>query len=179
MRAAASKKRHGKDETKPSEDGMEIQYRVTEDMLKKFEKADAAKVGGAGRVKKEKAVKRESGGPEDDFDEFDALVEAGEKPLVKTENTKAVGEKKPRAKKEPGEKKERAKKEPKAKDGLKQSKLDFGKKKGVSNLKKKLILTKKLIFLYPFDNRRKRRAAMMRFQILNLDLMILEDVHRQ
>lgn len=130
MRTAASKKRPGKDETKPSEDGMEIEYMVTEEMLKKFEKADAAKVGGAGRVKKEKAVKRESGGNEDEIDEFDALVEAGEKPLAKPEKPKA--EKKPRMKKEPGEKKERVKKEPKSKDGMKQSKLDFGKKKGVS-----------------------------------------------
>lgn len=133
MRAASSKKRFGKDETKPSDDGMEIAYKVTEEMLKKFEKADAAKVGGAGRVKKEKAVvKREGGGPEEEFDEFDALVEAGEKPLG--DKPKAVAEKKPRTKKEPGEKKERVKKEPKSKDGLKQSKLDFGKKKGVSNL---------------------------------------------
>uniref|UniRef100_A0A336LDC4 DNA topoisomerase 2 n=1 Tax=Culicoides sonorensis TaxID=179676 RepID=A0A336LDC4_CULSO len=127
MRTSTSKKKGGKDETKPSEDGMEIQYKVTEEMLKKFEKADAAKVGGAGRVKKEPkaAVKREPGANEDEFDEFDALVEAGEKP-VKTEK----GEKKPRVKKEPGEKKERAKKEPKSKDGTKQTKLNFGKAKG-------------------------------------------------
>lgn len=127
------KKKGGKDETMPSARGIKIEYKITEEMLKKFERADAAKVGGAGRVKKEKAVKSEAGAgggdAPDDFDEFDALVEAGDKALVvKTEKAKPIP--KPRAKKEPGEKKERAK--PKSKDGLKQSKLDFGKKKGVS-----------------------------------------------
>lgn len=128
-----TKKGKGKGETMPSERGIKIEYKVTEEMLKKFERADAAKVGGAGRVKKEKPVKSEAGAgggdAPDDFDEFDALVEAGDKALVvKTEKAKPIP--KPRAKKEPGEKKERAK--PKSKDGLKQSKLDFGKKKGVS-----------------------------------------------
>lgn len=135
MRNASTKKRGGaRDETKPSDDGMEIEYKVTEDMLKKFEKADAAK--GAGRVKKEKVVKTEGGtttatpGEGEEFDEFDALVEAGEKPVVKTEKPKAAP-------------KPRAKKEPKSKDGLKQPKLDFGKKKGVSKVCNKISIKRR------------------------------------
>lgn len=128
-RAASSKKKAGRDETKPSEDGFEVKFRVTEEMLKKYEKAEKGASGA--RVKKEKKEPTAEGGEE--VDEFDALVEAGEK-----------GEKvkKPRVKKEPGEKKpkkEPGEKKTKSKDGFKQTKINFNdvsekKKKGVSSL---------------------------------------------
>lgn len=102
-------------ETKPSADGEVVDFTVSDEMLKKFEKADAVSKG----VKKEKVVKTE-GAAGEELDEFDALVnESGG--AIKTEKVK-----KPRAKKEPGEAK--PKKEKKASDGLKQSKLDFKKK---------------------------------------------------
>lgn len=109
-------KKGGLDETKPSDDGENIKFKLTDDMLKKYEKASAISKA----VKKEKVVKTEGAAAVEELDEFDALVEGGVKPV------KAAAEaKKPRAKKEPGEAK--PKKEKKT-DGLKQSKLDFKKK---------------------------------------------------
>lgn len=103
---AASKKKGGRDETKPSDEGIEVKFKVTAEMLKKAEKATAG--GGTTRVKKEKIE------PGEEIDEFDALVASAEN----AEKTKKV-----RVKKEPGEKKPREKK---AKDGLKQTKISFG-----------------------------------------------------
>lgn len=110
----ATSKKGGSDETKPSDDGESIKFKLTADMLKKYEKATANSKG----IKKEKVVKTEAGSEEPD--EFDALVEGG---AVKEEKIK-----KPRVKKEPGETKPKQKK---SGDGMKQSKLDF-KKKSVS-----------------------------------------------
>ncbi|XP_058060670.1 DNA topoisomerase 2 [Anopheles bellator] len=77
------------DDTKPSTDAEEIRFRVTEELLKKYEKAAA--VSAAGKVKKEKKEPGENGG--EAIDEFDALVEGnGEKSKPK-----------PRVKKEPKE----------------------------------------------------------------------------
>lgn len=109
----SNKKGGGADETKPSDDGEQIDFKMSAEMLKKYEKATATSKG----IKKEKAVKTEGGAEE--LDEFDALVEGGGG--VKEEKVK-----KPRAKKEPGEGK--PKKEKKSGDGMKQSKLDFKKK---------------------------------------------------
>lgn len=112
----ASKKKFGRDETKPSDEGIEVKFKVTAEMLKKAEKAVGGG-GGTGRVKKEKIE------PGDELDEFDALVAGVDK---------AEAAKKVRVKKEPGEKKPREKK---PKDGLKQTKISFGeggKKKPVS-----------------------------------------------
>lgn len=109
----SNKKSGGADETKPSDDGEQIDFKMSAEMLKKYEKATATSKG----IKKEKAVKTEGGAEE--LDEFDALVEGGGG--VKEEKVK-----KPRAKKEPGEGK--PKKEKKSGDGMKQSKLDFKKK---------------------------------------------------
>lgn len=116
QRQSASKKKYGRDETKPSDDGMEVKFKVTAEMLKKAEKAVAGATGPA-RVKKEKVE------PGEEIDEFDALVAGAEK---------SDKVKKPRVKKEPGEKKPRVKKE---KDGLKQTKITFGEagKKNVRN----------------------------------------------
>lgn len=106
-----------KDETKPSLHGELIKFKLTEDMLKKYEKAAAASRAEKG-VKKEVKVKSEVG---EELDEFDALVEGGSGKKEKIT--------KPRAKKEPAEAK--PKKEKKA-DGMKQTKLNF-KKGGVSD----------------------------------------------
>uniref|UniRef100_A0A2M4ABL1 DNA topoisomerase 2 n=2 Tax=Anopheles triannulatus TaxID=58253 RepID=A0A2M4ABL1_9DIPT len=85
------------DDTKPSMDAESVRFRVTEELLKKYEKAAAT--AAAGKVKKEKKEPGENGGgAADGPDEFDALVEGGTAP--------AAGEKpkaKPRVKKEPKE----------------------------------------------------------------------------
>ena len=112
-RAIKSFKKGAIDETKPSEDGEPIYFKMSAEMLKKYEKATANSKG----IKKEKVIKGEPG--EEIIDEFDALV--GD-----TSGTKVEKVKKPRVKKEPGEAK--PKKEKKSGDGLKQSKLDFKKK---------------------------------------------------
>jgi len=115
----------GNDETKPSNYGDLVKFKLSSEMLKKFEKATAISKG----IKKEKVVKTEAAETAvgEEPDEFDALVEGGSAAAsVKTEDAAKV--KKPRAKKEPGEKKK------KSSDGLKQSKLDF-KKKPVSLFK--------------------------------------------
>ena len=125
-RAKASRKSGAMYETKPSEDSTPVSFELTEELLKKYEKATAASKGTT--VKKEKVVKAEAG---EEIDEFDALVEGGgsgdgPKPAVK----------KVAAKKEPAEKKVAVKKEPAAKkkaaDGMKQSKLSFKTKATVS-----------------------------------------------
>ncbi|KXJ75497.1 hypothetical protein RP20_CCG011615 [Aedes albopictus] len=97
------------DDTKPSDMGEEVKFKVTEELLKKYEKAAAP---ANPRVKKEKKEPGEGG----EGDEFDALIEG----------------KKPKVKKEPKEPKvPKPKKEKKEKDGMKQSKLNFsGKGKG-------------------------------------------------
>lgn len=106
------------DTTKPSQNGEPIRFKLTDEMLKKYEKATALSRG----IKKEKTLKSEPGAEE--ADDFDTLVAGGDSEvIVKQEKVK-----KPRAKKEPGEAK--AKKERKS-DGMKQTKLEF-KKKSVS-----------------------------------------------
>ena len=102
------------EDTKPSSYGQLIKFKLTDDMLKKYEKASATSKG----VKKEKKVKKEEC---EELDEFDALVNDA---AVKTEQPV----KKPAVKKEP-----KPKVEKKSSDGMKQSKLDF-KKKSVSFL---------------------------------------------
>jgi DNA topoisomerase II len=114
-----AKKTFGKgDETKPSKDGYELEFKVTADMIKKYEKEGQPKKE---RVKKEKGVAAKAGagdGVDEPIDEFDALVEGGA----------------PKVKKEPVKREPKAKKEPKPKgekkaDGMKQTKLKFPKKK--------------------------------------------------
>ena len=120
-RAKASRKSGAMYETKPSDDSTPISFELTEELLKKYEKATAASKG----IKKEK-VKAEAG---EEVDEFDALVEGGDG-VAKTAVKKAP------VKKEPAEKKVPVKKEPAAKkkaaDGMKQSKLTFKTKATVS-----------------------------------------------
>lgn len=115
----------------PSRDGIKVEFKVTAEILKKYEKLALA--GARAKAKKENV---EGGGAEGEVDEFDSLVNANPKkePGIKKE---------PGVKKEPGpvvkketavkkEKATRAPKEPKAKkasDGLKQAKLSFGSKK--------------------------------------------------
>ncbi|XP_039448395.1 DNA topoisomerase 2 [Culex pipiens pallens] len=112
-------KKNAIDETKPSALGEEVKFRVTEELLKKYEKLAAGPVNP--RVKKEKKEPGE-GGAEGGADEFDALVE-GKKPAAA------------KVKKEPKEPK--VKKEKKEKDGTKQTKLNFGKAAAGKGRKKK------------------------------------------
>lgn len=109
----STSKKSASDETKPSDDGESVYFKITAEMMKKYEKATATSKGTI--IKKEKVVKTEAGGEEPD--EFDALVEGGV--VVKEEKVK-----KPRVKKEPGE----TKRKQKSGDGMKQPKLDFKKK---------------------------------------------------
>jgi DNA topoisomerase-2 len=107
-----------KDQTKPSANGESVNFILSNEMLKKYEKAAAVSRG----IKKEKAIKTEG---DEEVDEFDALV-AGDgsfegKPAVAVKTEKV---KKPRAKKEPGVVKPKREK----KDPMKQTKLDFKKK---------------------------------------------------
>jgi DNA topoisomerase-2 len=104
-----------KDITKPSPDGEPVDFKLSDEMLKKYEKA-AAMSRGEKAVKKEKVVKSEAAEGED---EFDALV-AGDGGERKPEKAK-----KPRVKKEPSEVKP---KQERKSDGMKQTKLDFKKK---------------------------------------------------
>uniref|UniRef100_A0A182VUE5 DNA topoisomerase 2 n=1 Tax=Anopheles minimus TaxID=112268 RepID=A0A182VUE5_9DIPT len=96
------------DDTKPSVEAEEVKFRVSEEMIKKIERA------AAGKVKKEKKEPGENGEDgEGELDEFDALVEGGSgekpkpKPRVKKEPKEPKAPKAPRVKKEkgsPGEK---------------------------------------------------------------------------
>jgi DNA topoisomerase II len=113
-----------KDETKPNPDGMEVEFKVSAELIKKYEKiAEVAK-----RPKKEKVVAGSAEGAvavEDGPDEFDALVEGGVNKALIKEPVK----REPKAKKEPKPKAE------KKSDGMKQTKLKFPagtKGKGVS-----------------------------------------------
>lgn len=116
--AAGKRKRAGKttSEIYPSNDGIKVEFKVTAEILKKYEKLDAAAAGAKSRGKKEATAD----GAE--VDEFDNLVNK-----VKKE---PVAKKEPKASKEPKESK--APKEKKT--GLKQTKLDF-KNKGVRKFK--------------------------------------------
>ncbi|XP_061518978.1 DNA topoisomerase 2 [Anopheles gambiae] len=87
-RAKAVSRKTAIDDTKPSVDAEPVQFRMSEEMIKRLERAVAGKVK---KEKKEPGENGEEGGGE--MDEFDALVEggtAGDKPKPK-----------PRVKKEP------------------------------------------------------------------------------
>ncbi|XP_055923521.1 DNA topoisomerase 2 [Eupeodes corollae] len=159
----------GKDDVFPDPRGVEVKFKLTAEILKKYEMA--SKNAGPKKVKKEKGVTgdnsvTETGGEE--VDEFDALIEGG----VKVEGAKV---KKERVKKEPGAAKEPKKAgAPKKKtDGLKQSTLNFDKPK--RGRKKKItsddeedlgevtdcsdIEVKKKVSVAPRGDRPGRRAA--------------------
>uniref|UniRef100_A0A6P4ERW4 DNA topoisomerase 2 n=1 Tax=Drosophila rhopaloa TaxID=1041015 RepID=A0A6P4ERW4_DRORH len=110
----------------PHPDGERIEFKVTEEIVKKM--AQAAKLAQAAKQPKEPKVKKEPKGKkikadpdaiEEEVDEFDAMVEGGTKASPKA--------KKATVKKEPAERKPRQKKENGG--ALKQSKLDFSKAK--------------------------------------------------
>ncbi|XP_052896689.1 DNA topoisomerase 2 isoform X2 [Anopheles moucheti] len=114
------------DDTKPCIEAELVKFRVSEEMIKKLEKAAAVK------VKKEKKEPGENGDEGDgEIDEFDALVEGGG----------AGGEKpkpKPRVKKEPKEPKEpKAPKAPKA-PRVKKEKVSPGTKSPAKRGRKKV-----------------------------------------
>ncbi|XP_053674889.1 DNA topoisomerase 2 [Anopheles nili] len=110
-RKMTSNRKHAIDETKPSVNAESVQFRVTEELFKKFEKAAALSAGV--KVKKEKKEPGENGDG-GEMDEFDALVEgtAGAggdekpkpKPRVKKEPKDPAAPKAPRVKKEPATK---------------------------------------------------------------------------
>ncbi|XP_046806449.1 DNA topoisomerase 2 [Lucilia cuprina] len=113
---AALKKRGNKDgnaDVFPDPQGVKVEFKVTEEIMKKVSAAVAATT----KVKKEKVDKKASKeGAAADVDDFDALVEGGAK--GPKSSPKAV-----KVKKEPGTK--RAPKKKEAEDGLKQTKLGF------------------------------------------------------
>lgn len=119
MKSLGKKSAIAIDETKPSQMGEEVVFKMTEELIKKYEKLAAGPA--AAKVKKEKKEPGEAGAEGGGDDEFDALVE-GKKP------------KEPKVKKEPKEPK--VKKEKKEKDGMKQPKLNFGKGAGKGRKKK-------------------------------------------
>lgn len=109
----------------PDPNGVKVEFKVTDEIMKKISTAVAA--ASKPKIKKEKAdkkIKSETSTKDSEFDEFDAMVDGQKgtppkKKVIKTEN--AAGEaKKPRG---PKKKKDGG-------DGLKQSKLNFGKGKG-------------------------------------------------
>lgn len=113
----------------PSTDGIKVEFKVTEEILKKYEKMATAverKKTGATTKKTKGTVE----GAEDEPDEFDDIVSASpdKKPEVKKEAKPKVT-KAPKAPKAPKEPKEPKVKKEKKTDGLKQSKLTFKKKK--------------------------------------------------
>lgn len=112
----------------PDPRGVRVEFKVTEEIMKKVSAAVAATT----KVKKEKvdkkaekkvAATKDGAKPGEDVDDFDALVESGTKG-PKASPTAAAG----KGKKEPGAKRTLAKKEPS--DGLKQTKLGFKPKGG-------------------------------------------------
>lgn len=86
-KAAASGKRKrsvkGKDEIYPASDGIKVEFKVTEEVLKKYEKMTAA----AARAKAKKAGDVGADGVVGDVDEFDNLVNKG---AVKKEPGKLI-----------------------------------------------------------------------------------------
>lgn len=116
--AATGRKRQEKktvNDIYPSADGERVEFKVTEELLKKYEK-----LASAVSRKKERGEKATGGGDSIDGggDELDALIEGGKKPVKKAAAPKA-----PKVPKEPKEPK--VKKEKGPSDGLKQSKLGF------------------------------------------------------
>lgn len=116
---AKKAKAAGNDDIFPDPEGERVKFKITDEIIKKFQSATAAATKSKERVAKVKVEKKE---PTEVTDDFDALVEAGgaTKTSPKAKKTATV-------KKEPAEKKPRQKKE--NGDGLKQSKLDFNKSK--------------------------------------------------
>lgn len=110
----------------PSPQGIKVEFKVTDDIVKKIEKAAAAakKVPGP---KKEKVDKTKGAGGDAEIDEFDKLVEGGA-----DGSPTALKIKKEKVKKEPAEggPKKRGKKAAAGggEDGMKQTKLNFEKK---------------------------------------------------
>ncbi|XP_011191143.2 DNA topoisomerase 2 isoform X1 [Zeugodacus cucurbitae] len=122
----ALKKRAAKDGNEnifPDPNGVKIEFKVTEEIMKKISTAVA--LAARPKVKKEKVEKATAKGVKtEEADEFDAIVEGGAKgpkgspDALKKTKAKAAGAD------GDGEKKKRVRK---PKDGLKQSKLNFGK----------------------------------------------------
>lgn len=107
----------------PSEDGIKVEFKITEETLKKYEKMDSAvERKKTGATKKPKAS---ADANDEEHDEFDDIVSGSP-----DKNPAAAVKKEPKAKavKEPKALKEPKVKKEKKSDGLKQSKLTFKKK---------------------------------------------------
>ncbi|KAH8319193.1 hypothetical protein KR067_013387 [Drosophila pandora] len=110
----------------PDPEGERVEFKVTEEIIKKMAAAMKSASAKTTKEPKEPKVKKEPKGkaavkaePDEEVDEFDALVEGGSKTSPKA--------KKEAVKKEPAEKKPRQKKENGG--ALKQGKIDFSKAK--------------------------------------------------
>ncbi|XP_064549101.1 DNA topoisomerase 2 [Drosophila montana] len=102
----------------PDPIGERVAFKITDDLIKKFQAASMVAVKAKERITKAKVEKKET---VEEVDDFDVLVEGG------ATKTSPKAKKAPVLKKEPAEKKPRQKKE--NGDGLKQAKLDFSKSK--------------------------------------------------
>lgn len=108
----------------PSADGERVEFKVTADIVRKYELLANAEIR-----KKEKLTKKSAKGADGDVtvegaDEFDAMIEGDGSKVAAKPATKVAKE--PKVKKEPKAKKEtKVKAERKSADGLKQSKLGF------------------------------------------------------
>lgn len=141
---ARKTKAAGNDDIFPDPEGERVRFKITDDLIKKFQTASAAATKSKERVAKVKVEKKEKKEPTDEVDDFDALVEAGG-----ATKTSPKAKKAPAVKKEPAEKKPRQKKEKENGDGLKQSKLDF-KSKAVSTKTKRKYSKETISFRYLF-----------------------------
>ncbi|EDW13467.1 DNA topoisomerase 2 [Drosophila mojavensis] len=121
-RAKKGGKSAGNADIFPDPIGERVAFKVTDEIIKKFQAATNTAVKTKERMTKVKAVKKEETTADKEVDDFDLLVEGG---APKTS---------PKAKKAP--KKEPAEKKPKKQngDGLKQGKLDFSKGKKKESL---------------------------------------------
>ncbi|XP_054744997.1 DNA topoisomerase 2 isoform X2 [Anastrepha obliqua] len=107
----------------PDPNGVKIEFKVTEDIMKKISTAVA--LASRPKVKKEKVEKAAKAGKVDSIDEFDAMVEGGAKGPKGSPEAMKKTKAKAAAADGDGEKKKRVRK-PKG-DGMKQTKINFGK----------------------------------------------------
>lgn len=167
----------GNDDIYPATNGIKVEFKVTEDIIKKFEKL-AQTAAARGNEKKEKGEKgvtlkkeKDDATAVDELDEFDAMVEEGKKTKsggggVKIKEIKAEKKEKLVDGEAPKQKKPRKKKED---GGLKQTKLDFKPKKVNLLIFSYLKLHTYKTFDYCLcDFYRKRRVLIQKMMILIL-----------
>lgn len=141
----------------PDPEGERVEFKVTEEIIKKMAAAMKSASAKTTKEPKEPKVKKEPKGkgavkaePEEEVDEFDALVEGGSKTSPKA--------KKEAVKKEPAEKKPRQKKENGG--ALKQGKIDFSKAKVSDFLNESHPKISHTLFIFRPRKRLRIRATM-------------------